>query len=313
MFFSPPFSYSASLCEQLLAGGSGETPAYSFLEYCRITLPSNRVYRLYDGEMIGRLPYLYFLLLGRAEGRDRIGILPYCYFLLLLVFSRRDTQIGRLPYLYFLLLPIEDAPTDFRLEDCRIITSFYSISRCHTSLLIGRLPYYYFLLLHGSSSHLCADWKTAVFILPFTRVHLSTKRDGIGILPYLYFLLLLEKLLSADRDWKTAVFILPFTKRLENMRWKGLEHCRIYTSSCSAFSPPAELFDWKTAVLLLPFTAFVPDWLTCRLEYCRITISFYYRPPFSGCSLIGILPYYYLLLLNFCPDVTSVIGILPYY
>ena len=220
--------------------------------------------------MIGRLPYLYFLLLGRAEGRDRIGILPYCYFLLLLVFSRRDTQIGRLPYLYFLLLPIEDAPTDFRLEDCRIITSFYSISRCHTSLLIGRLPYYYFLLLHGSSSHLCADWKT-------------------------------------------AVFILPFTKRLENMRWKGLEHCRIYTSSCSAFSPPAELFDWKTAVLLLPFTAFVPDWLTCRLEYCRITISFYYRPPFSGCSLIGILPYYYLLLLNFCPDVTSVIGILPYY
>lgn len=59
-FFSPPFSYSASLCEQLLAGGSGETPAYSFLEYCRITLPSNRVHRLYDGEMIGRLPYLYF-------------------------------------------------------------------------------------------------------------------------------------------------------------------------------------------------------------------------------------------------------------
>ena len=30
VFFSPPFSYSASLCEQLLAGGSGETPAYSF-------------------------------------------------------------------------------------------------------------------------------------------------------------------------------------------------------------------------------------------------------------------------------------------
>lgn len=31
MFFSPPFSCSASLCEQLLAGGSGETPAYSLL------------------------------------------------------------------------------------------------------------------------------------------------------------------------------------------------------------------------------------------------------------------------------------------
>lgn len=30
-FFSPPFSCSASLCEQLLAGGSGETPAYSLL------------------------------------------------------------------------------------------------------------------------------------------------------------------------------------------------------------------------------------------------------------------------------------------
>ena len=184
--------------------------------------------------MIGRLPYLYFLLLGRAEGRDRIGILPYCYFLLLLVFSRRDTQIGRLPYLYFLLLPIEDAPTDFRLEDCRIITSFYSISRCHTSLLIGRLPYYYFLLLHGSSSHLCADWNT-------------------------------------------AVFILPFTKRLENMRWKGLEHCRIYTSSYSAFSPPAELFDRKTAVLLLPFTS---------------------NGKASSTGRIGRLPYYYFLLLK---------------
>lgn len=36
MFFSPPFSYSASLCEQLLAGGSGETPAYTLLEDCRI-------------------------------------------------------------------------------------------------------------------------------------------------------------------------------------------------------------------------------------------------------------------------------------
>lgn len=36
MFFSPPFSCSASLCEQLLAGGSGETPAYSFWEYCCI-------------------------------------------------------------------------------------------------------------------------------------------------------------------------------------------------------------------------------------------------------------------------------------
>lgn len=31
VFFSPPFSCSASLCEQLLAGGSGETPAYSLL------------------------------------------------------------------------------------------------------------------------------------------------------------------------------------------------------------------------------------------------------------------------------------------
>ena len=141
--------------------------------------------------MIGRLPYLYFLLLGRAEGRDRIGILPYCYFLLLLVFSRRDTQIGRLPYLYFLLL--------------------------------------------------------------------------------------LEKPLSADRDWNTAVFILPFTKRLENMRWKGLEHCRIYTSSYSAFSPPAELFDRKTAVLLLPFTS---------------------NGKASSTGRIGRLPYYYFLLLK---------------
>ena len=114
----------------------------------------------------------------------------------------------------------------------------------------------------------------------------------IGRLPYLYFLLLLEKPLSADRDWNTAVFILPFTKRLENMRWKGLEYCRIYTSSYSAFSPPAELFDWKTAVLLLPFTQ---------------------GNDHGNPEEIGILPYYYLLLLMLSLIPHPLIGILPYY
>ena len=60
------------------------------------------------------------------------------------------------------------------------------------------------------------------------------------------------------------------------MRWKGLEHCRIYTSSYSALSPPAELFDWNTAVLLLPFTF-------SRFRSCP--------------GSIGRLPYYYFLLL----------------
>ena len=140
--------------------------------------------------MIGRLPYLYFLLLGRAEGRDRIGILPYCYFLLLLVFSRRDTQIGRLPYLYFLLLPIEDAPTDFRLEDCRIITSFYSMAVRATSVQIGILPYLYFLLLKDLRICVGRDWNTAVFILPPTQRFRHQRSYLIGRLPYYYFLLL---------------------------------------------------------------------------------------------------------------------------
>ena len=34
-----------------------------------------------------------------------------------------------------------------RLEDCRIYTSFYSLTACDLVNLIGRLPYLYFLLL----------------------------------------------------------------------------------------------------------------------------------------------------------------------
>ena len=138
-------------------------------------------------------------------------------------------------------------------------------------------------------------------------------QTGIGILPYLYFLLLKDLRICVGRDWNTAVFILPPTQRFRHQRSYLIGRLPYYYFLLLSKSVPRHLSDWKTAVLLLPFTAFVPDWLTCRLEYCRITISFYYRPPFSGCSLIGILPYYYLLLLNFCPDVTSVIGILPYY
>ena len=63
MFFSPPFSCSASLCEQLLAGGSGETPAYTLLEYCRITTSVYLQLSRQTFYKIGRLPYYYFLLL----------------------------------------------------------------------------------------------------------------------------------------------------------------------------------------------------------------------------------------------------------
>ena len=144
--FSPPFSCSASLCEQLLAGGSGETPAYSFF---------------------GRLPYYYFLLLpnGRFFQHQKledcriytsfysapaqlgfwIGRLPYLYFLLLS--WHNVASIGILPYLYFLLLKRAVATIVRRLEDCRIYTSFY---------------------FKEESWHAKTDWKTAVFILPST-------------------------------------------------------------------------------------------------------------------------------------------------
>ena len=56
-------------------------------------------------------------------------------------------MIGRLPYYYFLLLAVRVTISPVRLEDCRIITSFYS-------------PMYTAILQY--------DWKTAVLLLPST-------------------------------------------------------------------------------------------------------------------------------------------------
>lgn len=79
MFFSPPFSYSASLCEQLLAGGGGETPAYSFVgnfveclniyriflfEYMCITFCSNSGE---EREITGQFEYMSYYLLLKLE------------------------------------------------------------------------------------------------------------------------------------------------------------------------------------------------------------------------------------------------------
>ena len=77
-------------------------------------------------------------------------------------------MIGRLPYYYFLLLlpPISEYAK--RLEDCRIITSFYYWEQGMPIVGIGRLPYYYFLLIES----------------------LKLGNPGIGRLPYYYFLLI---------------------------------------------------------------------------------------------------------------------------
>ena len=97
---------------------------------------------------IGRLPYLYFLLLG--DGRN-----PWCQDWKTAVFILPLTTIwwNRPPQ---------------GLEDCRIYTSFYSINGEDADAEIGRLPYLYFLLLGLATSRSISDWKTAVFILPLT-------------------------------------------------------------------------------------------------------------------------------------------------
>ena len=189
MFFSPSFSCSASLCEQLLAGGSGETPAYSLLgiltyyffllltpprlripqglEDCRITASfySYRDYRSGENDWKTAVLLLPFTTGITTEGINRIGILPYYYFLLLSVPSNR----------------------------------------------IGRLPYLSFLLLRRFATLGTSDWKTAVFILPFTLQNGSRFLKGLEdcrITTSFYFE---SKHLTAKLDWKTAVFILPST------------------------------------------------------------------------------------------------------
>ena len=97
------------------------------LEYCRIitsfyfcAVPPVR-------EKIGRLPYLYFLLLKQG---------------LNLVLSDWKTAVLLLPS-----TPLTGITTEDRLEDCRIYTSFYLSKGENVTWEIGRLPYLYFLLL----------------------------------------------------------------------------------------------------------------------------------------------------------------------
>ena len=142
VFFSPPFSCSASLCEQLLAGGSGETPAYTLLEYCRITNSFYSVGFWVSNITIGRLPYYYFLLLSlttlvhHSDWKTAVLLLPFYAVSVGII----GAGIGRLPYLYFLLLdavrhdiaydwktavlllPSTKSGKKRRLEDCRITT-----------------------------------------------------------------------------------------------------------------------------------------------------------------------------------------------
>lgn len=149
VFFSPPFSCSASLCEQLLAGGSGETPAYTLLEYCRITNSFYSVGFWVSNITIGRLPYYYFP--STCSSADRPSIrLEYCRITTSFLRCQCGHNRGRDWKTAVLMLPSTrrgSARHSPRLEDCRIITSFYSSFGHMVSLLIGILPYLYFLLL----------------------------------------------------------------------------------------------------------------------------------------------------------------------
>ena len=120
--------------------------------------------------VIGRLPYLYFLLLRACwkctlfDWKTAVFILPFT-----------------LPTL---------RPNTARLEDCRIYTSFYSHCPMHGRVEIGRLPYLYFLLLATYPRPSEQDWKTAVFILPFTVKRLvacSARLEDCRIYTSFYF------------------------------------------------------------------------------------------------------------------------------
>ena len=58
------------------------------------------------------------------------------------------------------------------------------------------------------------------------------------------------------------------------------------------------VLDWKTAVLLLPSTYCNWGKIGVRLEDCRIYTSFYSDWVRYSVMKIGILPYYYFLLLR---------------
>ena len=188
------------------------------MEDCRIITSFYFEFEHRRPRWIGRLPYYYFLLLYR---RDTCGFLDWKTAVLLLP-STLKTRKWR----------------NVRLEDCRIITSFYSYSADGFKQEIGRLPYYYFLLLPAPTGRRIEDWKTAVLLLPSTSPYQSRCERRledcriitsfylplrgccplmIGRLPYYYFLLL-----HARR---------PFHKA-------GLEDCRIITSFYSIEMSP---------------------------------------------------------------------------
>ena len=168
MFFSPPFSCSASLCEQLLAGGSGETPAYSLL---------------------GILTYYFFLLLTPPRLRIPQG-LEDCR--IITSFYYRNHNRGHQPdwNTAVLLLPftvsaieqdwktavfILPSTSAFRnvgylgLEDCRITTSFYFESK-HLAAKLDWKTAVFILPSTPSCVRVVLDWKTAVLLLPSTEV-----------------------------------------------------------------------------------------------------------------------------------------------
>ena len=142
------------------------------MEYCRIYTSFYSNWLRNKIRWIGILPYYYFLLLrshyltSRGDWKTAVFILPSTEKQTMLF----QSEIGRLPYYYFLLLmkppsytardwktavlllpSTPGAPSRFikGLEDCRIITSFYSYSADGFKQEIGRLPYYYFPLLHA--------------------------------------------------------------------------------------------------------------------------------------------------------------------
>lgn len=120
VFFSPPFSCSASLCEQLLAGGSGETPAYTLLEYCRITNSFYSVGFWVSNITIGRLPYYYFP--STCSSADRPSIrLEYCRITTSFLRCQCGHNRGRDWKTAVLILPSTrrgSARHSPRLEDC---------------------------------------------------------------------------------------------------------------------------------------------------------------------------------------------------
>ena len=149
--------------------------------------------------MIGRPPYLYFLLFRTSHPLDT-GDWKTAVLLLPFTENFPTSEIGRLPYLYFLLLGTKwlsgkrdwktavfilpftanvKALQRLRLEDCRIYTSFYFVLSILASVQIGRLPYYYFLLLGRARREYEDDWKTAVLLLPSTYAVCAVRLLGL--------------------------------------------------------------------------------------------------------------------------------------